>query len=243
MDIVMGVNTLISCQRWREFAEACELDYPGSFWKDCAHIFAPDRRSANVLARKKGDELAVAAYKFRRKLVRIFWSMSEADRPIPIRPKASSKVCQTGGNFSMNTSTELQIPNGIWMGGRIELTKPLYNALGEMIDSDKPQGLVTASDSIQFWLNPAAVELFQLPSLEAAVPRDTTRDWLPSDLERKRQMIRDAGERAFEIEYTSLVGDGTWKRLVNSYRLIDNRYLIGMNISSESVQAPAGVGN
>jgi PAS domain-containing protein len=123
------------------------------------------------------------------------------------------------------------------MGGRVEMSRPLYNALGEMIDSDQPQGLVT-TDHIQVWLNPAAVQLFKLTSMEEGVPRDTSRDWLPIDLERKEQMIRDAGEAPFEIDYSTSVGDGTWKKLINRYQLIDNKYLVGMNVSSEIIKRP-----
>jgi hypothetical protein len=74
--------------------------------------------------------------------------------------------------------------------------------------------------------------------MEEAVPRDTSRDWLPVDLERKRQMVRDAGDSPFEIDYSTSIGDGTWKKLINQYRLVDNRYLVGMNISSEIIERP-----
>jgi hypothetical protein len=88
----LGVQTLIDGWKWQQFRKQCELEYPGNFWKEYAHIFAPNRQLANILWREKGEELADAAFRFRRRLVRIFWSLSDQDKPIPIRPRPKQQV-------------------------------------------------------------------------------------------------------------------------------------------------------
>jgi PAS domain-containing protein len=205
----------------------------------------PDRY-VEIRPRKKKTAIVDAAQLFNlrgKRIARKCWEWarekaviwSTLPKPLVFLASESGEIIRHSRNFTMNSN--VNAPDKIWMGGRVEMTRSLYNALGEMIDSDQPQGLVT-TDNIQVWLNPAAVRLFKLTSMEEAVPRDTSRDWLPVDLERKRQKVRDAGESAFEIDYATCVGDGSWKKLVNRYRLVDNKYLVGMNVSSEIIERP-----
>jgi PAS domain-containing protein len=196
----------------------------------------PSQSEARAFVKRFFAQLAASTAQMKRQYFQVRYpGASENSCRIPVSMANSFRE-----NY-MSSSSSLEIPNTIWMGGWVKMSRTLYNALGEMIDSDRPQGLVTAADSMQIWLNPAAVQLFKLSSIEQAVPRDTSRDWLPIDLERKRQMIRDAGENPFEIDYRTQVGDGTWKQLVNRYQLIDNAYLIGMNISSEIIEQPSEI--
>jgi PAS domain-containing protein len=191
----------------------------------------PSREEARAFVGRFLSQLATSAAQMQRQYFQVRY---------PGATQNSCRIPITMAKGANKMTIQLQIPDStVWMAGRVQMTRPLYNALGEMIDSDRPQGLVTAADSIQIWLNPAAVQLFKLSSIEEAVPRDTSRDWLPVDLERKQQMVRDAGETPFEIDYCTQVGDGTWKRLVNRYRLIDNAYLAGMNIASELIDRPS----
>ncbi len=223
----------------RLFAQECGIDLR-------KYIVEFPGRYVEIKPRKKKTAIkdAVQLYHSQGKLIaRKLWEWAREKAVIwSTLPKPITFLaCETGQIIAQsrnsNMTSNLYAPGKIWMGGRVEMSRPLYNALGEMIDSDQPQGLVT-TDNIQVWLNPAAVRLFKLTSMEEAVPRDTSRDWLPVDLERKRQMVRDAGDSPFEIDYSTSIGDGTWKKLINQYRLVDNRYLVGMNISSEIIERP-----
>lgn len=217
------------------FAKECGIDrriYSVEFVGDQVCISTRSVDRAVQLFQHRGRRIARKCWEWVRKKAEI-WSST----PKPISIPASETGNLSLGNM-MTQNTGLQIPSFPWMGGRIEMTRTLYDALGEMIDADQPMGLVRADNSIQLWVNPAAVQLFRLTSIEEAVPRDTSTDWLPVDLERKRQMIRDAGDRPFEITYSTQVGDGTWKRLTNRYRLVDNVYLVGSSLASEIIKAP-----
>ena len=224
----------------RLFAQECNIDlrkyvveFPGRYVEIKPRKKKTAIKDAVQLYHSHGRRIARKLWEWAREKA-VIWST--LPKPMVFLASETGQIVTQSRNSSMNSS--LYGLDKIWMGGRVEMSRPLYNALGEMIDSDQPQGLVT-TDHIQVWLNPAAVRLFNLTSIEQAVPRDTSKDWLASDLERKRQMVRDAqNDCTFEIDYTTCIGDGTWKKLVNRYRLIDNRYLVGMNISSEIIERP-----
>jgi PAS domain-containing protein len=238
--LIRDLTQIFNSTAGRLFADEVGIEYPTDFCLDLVRVFTPSFKAAKLLFKDKKKQLADACRDWNQQVVEIF--SPERSHPIPIAATPLVRSCLDkcqSGDFTMNEPSQ-RSPyslDKIWMGGYVEMSRPLYNALGEMIDSDQPQGLVT-TDNIQVWLNPAAVRLFKLTSMEDAVPRDTSRDWLPVDLERKRQMVRDAGESAFEIDYATCVGDGSWKKLVNRYRLVDNKYLVGMNVSSEIIERP-----
>lgn len=214
------------------FAKECRIDrrsFDICFIGEHVEIFSNRVDKAVHLFRDKGATISRKCWEWARSGAEIHSPM-----PKPIKIEAS----KNGHTYNKSTMSNNQKTDFIWMGGRIKLTRNLHGAIGEMLDADKPMGLVSAKNSIQLWVNPAAVELFKLPSIEQAAPRDTSKDWYPPDLEEKRRLIRDAGENPFEISYRTQICDGTWKRLTNRYRLIDNLYLIGSSISSEIIAPP-----
>lgn len=220
------------------FAKECGIDrrsFTVNFVGNHVEIHSKWVNKAVHLYRSKGKLISRKCWEWKRSEAEIWGKEPEPmPRPLVIPP---SDFCNTQSKFIMtNQKTDF-----LWMGGRIKLTRNLYNAIGEMLDADKPMGLVSAKDSMQLWVNPAAVELFKLPSIEQATPRDTSKDWYAPDLELKRRMIRDAGENPFEISYRTQICDRTWKRLTNRYRLIDNLYLIGSSISSEIIAPPSPI--
>lgn len=236
MIVRSAMAVVVNSTACKLFAKECGIDrriYSVEFVGNQVCISTRHTDRAVQLFQNRGRRIARKCWEWVRKKAEI-WSST----PKPISIPASETGNLSLGNLIMTQNTGLQIPSFPWMGGRIEMTRSLYDALGEMIDADQPMGLVRADNSIQLWVNPSAVQLFRLTSIEEAVPRDTSADWLPVDLERKRQMIRDAGERPFEITYSTQVGDGTWKRLTNRYRLVDNVYLVGSSLASEIIETP-----
>lgn len=103
-------------------------------------------------------------------------------------------------------STNMQPPEGfVWFGGVI--VPALRPILDRMESSDEPTGLVqpTTGDesvirTIQWAINKASVDLFgfnalNMDDMREAIQRDTSDDWYPEDLERKRQLYQQADHR------------------------------------------------
>ena len=102
-------------------------------------------------------------------------------------------------------SMNLQPPEGfVWFGGVI--VPALRPILDRMESSDEPTGLVqpTTDNSviktIQWAINKASVDLFgfdalSMDDMREAIQRDTSGDWYPEDLERKRQLYQQADNR------------------------------------------------
>jgi PAS domain-containing protein len=235
MDIVLGATTLVNCQRWQEFKEQCELDYPGSFWREYAHIFAPDRRSANALASKKGEELAIAAYRFRRKLVRIFWSMRDADKPIPIRPKTR---CSQSGDFTTMSTTQ-SLSNSIFGNAEVfRFTKSLLDAMGRILDSDRPMAIIRLRDQKQLFLNQKFSDMLATPP-EVATTRTMKLGWNPAHLEECNRRIRQEGR--FEFSYDSALNPKVYGRQTSIIELIDDgveQYRLNTNQGLEILDWP-----
>lgn len=231
-DVVYEAAVRLFCKEAKIHPDIYQVKLPKN--GNTVYIEAPTLYLATLLYRTKGLLIAKTCRDWLREKAEI-WSCT----PAPITIDASLIDSYKSGAIMTHNSSSL--PTFPWIGGRVEMTPTLYTALGEMMQSEDPMGLVVAETNIQIWVNPAAVKLFGLTSMEEAIPRDTTKDWLPRDLERKRQKVRDAEEgkaKAFEIDYSTRIGDGSWKRLVNRYQLVDNLYLIGRNIAEEIIEVP-----
>jgi hypothetical protein len=101
-------------------------------------------------------------------------------------------------------------PEGfIWFGGII--VPAIKSILKEMEDAEEPTGLVEPVEvegggfkTIQWGINRASVNLFgfdalSMDDMREAIQRDTSGDWHPDDLERKRQLYRDEGSKFEQV--------------------------------------------
>lgn len=84
--LIHSAGHIINCKAWEMFAEECEIIYPGNFLGRYINIFAPNQAKAKQLWFLKRKKLAEACRDWEQKLVRIFWSLNDRDKPIPIRP-------------------------------------------------------------------------------------------------------------------------------------------------------------
>jgi hypothetical protein len=227
----LGAEAAIDIWRWHQFREQCRLEYPGNFQNGNAHIFAPNRKLANILWRDRGEELAYAGFRFHRKLVRIFWSLKDTDKPISIRPRPE-KTLQLG-NFSM--SQIITPDKSLWFGGDVILTESLEYHLKAIRESNKSMGIIQPKHkdgilkTIQLGINPASIQMFQFNAssfddFQEAVRRDTSGDWFPDDLDRKRQLFRDAGDEPFNMRARIKTKTG-WILIEATYQYIENRTL------------------
>lgn len=149
------------------------------------------------------DFLADSAANLHLEDTRIRWSKKRGDEHrVPALWSSSSKHNQE--DYYMTSFT--QSPDRfVWFGGII--VPELRPVLAKMEDSDEPTGLVqpvTSDDSViktvQWGINKASVDLFgfnamSMEDMKAAIQRDTSGDWYPEDLERKRQLYHQADSR------------------------------------------------
>jgi PAS domain-containing protein len=234
MEVNLGVQTYIDNWRWQNFRDDCELEYPGNFWNCYANIFAPTRLLANILWREKGEELADAAFRYERKLVRIFWSLDEQDAPIPIRPKP--KRVQTGDSIMAQT---IQTPELIFAStGIYQFTRTLIDVMGRILESDRPMAMVRLRDQKQVFLNQKFADLLATPP-DIATGRSMKLGWNPAHLEECNRRIRQEGR--FEFTYDSALNPKTYGRQTAVIELIDDgvdQYRLNTNQGVELLEFP-----
>jgi|GEM_PF-2667477 hypothetical protein len=110
----------------------------------------------------------------------------------------------------MILSLDQDPPKGfVWFGGVI--VPAINSILQEMEDAEKPTGLLEpihiygrGLETIQLGINAASVKLFGFDAMstddmKAAIQRNTSKDWYPDDLEKKRQLYRDAGSEFEQV--------------------------------------------
>ena len=196
----------------RQFQIECEIDNQVKFFKTrsnvvWARVYARDLVEAVRLYDSKRSIFARKCLEWALGKLHIFWSKEE--KGIAIRP--SPIVQQVEDNFNMNEQSQsvtdgvIRNPNEkfIWFGGVV--TPDLRSHLLRMEDSPIPTGLLQPINeggvikTVQWGINSAAVSLFNydamsLEDMKSVIQRDTTGDWFPEDLERKRQLYQDAGD-------------------------------------------------
>jgi hypothetical protein len=137
--------------------------------------------------------------------------------------------------------------NFLWLGGR--LTEDLKIHLKRMEDSESPMGLLEPRLSggviktIQWGINSASVKLFNYDALsdedmEAAILRDTTGDWFPEDLERKRHLYQQGGD-TFEQVARIKIKTGWMLVRIQSHRIANgNLVMVSGQQESQVVEQP-----
>jgi PAS domain-containing protein len=229
----MDVLTLLNCRAWELFADECQLEYPGNFWKEYIHIFVPNRDKAKELWKLKREKLAHAASKWQRKLVRIFWSLNPSDKPIPIRPKTT---CNSG-DYSMEST--VKIPDSVFGNSDFfKFTKPLLDTMGRILEADRPMAIVRLRDQKQLFLNQKFADMLATPP-EIATGRSMKLGWNPAHLEECNRRIRQEGR--FEITYDSALNPKTYGRQTAIIELIDDgveQYRLNTNQGLELLDWP-----
>lgn len=232
---MLGAQTVIDSWQWHKFRESCQLEYPGNFQNGYAHIFAPSRKLANILWRDKGEELACAGFRFHRKLIHIFWSLNDKDRPISIRPRPKQTLQL--GNFSMTQEavTELIFAST----GIYRFTRTLLDVMGRILESDRPMAIVRLRDQKQVFLNQKFSDLLATPP-DVATGRNMKLGWNPAHLEECNRRIRQEGR--FEFTYDSALNPKTYGRQTAVIELIDDgidQYRLNTNQGLELLDWPA----
>lgn len=207
----------------RQFQKECEIDNPVKFFKTrsntvWARVYAQSLIEAVQLYDSKKQVFTRKCFEWALGKLHIFWSKEE--KGIAIRPSPISKY-ESGDDFimSQNQSSDRIIQNSqdkfIWFGGIV--TPELRSHLLRMEDSSIPTGLLQPVNengvikTIQWGINSAAVNLFNydamsLEDMKSVIQRDTTGDWFPEDLERKRQLYQNAGDSFEQVARIQIKG-------------------------------------
>lgn len=125
----------------------------------------------------------------------------------------------------------------------VEWNLALYEALGKMIGSDRPMGLVTP-DGYQIWVNQQAADLFKDPP-EVSVTIKSSDYWALEDLAELHKKIEKYGWGS-EFEHTyrcQLTSDGQWARVTACYEILEGGYRLATILSHEFIDKPDGVEN
>jgi hypothetical protein len=141
-----------------------------------------------------------------------------------------------------------QPPNKfVWFGGII--TPDLEPHIKAMRESDQPTGLVQpildggVIKTIQWGINGASVSLFNfdamsMEDMRAAIQRDTSGDWFPEDLERKRDLYQNGGS-SFEQVARIRTKSGWMLVKFQTQRLdVENLFISQGQQESDVVQRP-----
>lgn len=198
MEFSLGSLQLLTLP-WDDTGHELTLEMPS--WEEAVKLTRCDttRRAIALMAQRFNYELARICYPGMGKGLEVLASM------------AGSGENLNEGNKTMTDQTErslltsAQPPEGfVWFGGVI--VPALRPILDRMESSDEPTGLVRPTTdnasfkTIQWAINKASVELFgfdavSMEDMKAAIQRDTSNDWYPEDLERKRQLYQQAETR------------------------------------------------
>jgi hypothetical protein len=152
------------------------------------------------------DFLADSAANLRLEDARIRWSKKRGhEHRVPALWSDSNKHNQEDYMTSFKQTPD----RFVWFGGII--VPELRSILARMEDSDEPTGLVqpikngeSVIRTVQWGINKASVDLFgfnamSMEDMRAAIQRDTSGDWYPEDLARKRQLYSQADSRFEQV--------------------------------------------
>lgn len=146
------------------------------------------------------DFLAQSAANLRLEDARIRWSKKRGHEH---RVPAVWSNCKHSQEEYYMTSFTQNPDRFVWFGGII--LPELRPILSRMEDSEEPTGLVqpvmdgdSVIKTIQWGINKASVDLFNfnamsMEDMKSAIQRDTSGDWYPEDLDRKRQLYQQSG--------------------------------------------------
>lgn len=180
---------------WQDTGNLLRLDMPDA--ASALRLIHTDRlrRAIALLAKKKGYAMAKICYPGMIRGLEVLASMAPQ---YPFDSFEERTMTETP------LTTQIQPTEGfVWFGGVI--TPALRPILERMENSEEPTGLVQPVETgtiktIQWAINRASVDLFgfnalSMDDMKAAIQRDTSGDWYPEDLERKRQLYRQADTR------------------------------------------------
>lgn len=230
-DAVYSTAVKLFCQECGINRDIYQVYFPG----DIVCVKAPTLRLGVLLYQNKGRLIAQKCHEWARRRAEI-WSCTPTPITVNASPTGSLKHNPTTGD---SMTQALQTPELVFANvGIHRFNRALLDAMGRILESDRPMAMVRLRDQKQVFLNQKFSELLVTPP-DIATGRNMKLGWNPAHLEECNRRIEQEGR--FEFTYDSALNPQTYGRQTAVIELIDDgvdQYRLNTNQGLELLDWP-----
>ena len=225
MNLVTDALAVVNKKAGKIFAFECGISrYPVYFIGSRIAIIAGSLAEAKKLYRSKYTVLGSRCWEWRQEGVEILWESLDGIKYFFIEPIPLIKLSALGEIKMSNNQPKITVPS-IFVNFS-QLSRPLLDALGEMIDNhDKVMGITRLADERQLFITPTLASAMKSQPDEAT-SRKMSDFWLASDLQQLHQLINQQGTSGFEHTYSAALDKDKqyWGRFTSKFRVIEDDF-------------------